>query len=341
MANIRIKDIAERLGISPATVSMALNDRPGVNANTRERVLALVKELNYTGTVGTVRKNATNQGVISLIIYKRYGRILADTQFFTDLLEALSDASLQEKYTLALTYCNGEENLRESINTALGANPSGVILLGTEMAEEDMGVFDILNVPMVVLDCDLMGSKYDTVTISNIDGIWQAARYLYNQGHRDIGYMRSSFAIRNFDQRLMGYEYALKSLAMPYKEDMVFFVEPTMEGAAKDVEEILSHGIKLPSAIIADNDLIALGAMRAMKQYGIRIPEDVAIIGFDDIPMAQMVEPPLASILVSRQALGHAAVELLLWRMDHPDEPRRRLSVGNAIRIRESAGTGK
>lgn len=333
MATVKIKDIADRLGISSATVSMALNDRPGVNAQTRQRVMELVKELNYTGTT---RKSIQNNGVISFLVYKRYGKILADTQFFADLIEAVEKAARHYDYTIALTYCTSKKELNSVIKPILAAQPEGIIILGTEMDEEDLNVFEEIDVPIVVLDSDLLGCPVDTVTIHNCDGIYKAVKYLKQQGHTDIGYLKSSFPIKNFEQRSMAFRFSMNKLNLDYDELKIFMVEPTIEGTCNDIHILLQQGITMPKAMIADNDLIAIGALKGFLQNGLKVPDDVSLIGFDDIPMASIFEPSLTTVNVSRKNLGYLAVEQLIWRIKNPNSPFRRSSIGTTLTIRNS-----
>ena len=333
MATVKIKDIADRLGISSATVSMALNDRPGVNAQTRQRVMELVKELNYTGTT---RKSIQNNGVISFLVYKRYGKILADTQFFADLIEAVEKAARHYDYTIALTYCTSKKELNSVIKPILAAQPEGIIILGTEMDEEDLNVFEEIDVPIVVLDSDLLGCPVDTVTIHNCDGIYKAVKYLKQQGHTDIGYLKSSFSIKNFEQRSMAFCFSMNKLNLDYDELKIFMVEPTIEGTCNDIHILLQQGITMPKAMIADNDLIAIGALKGFLQNGLKVPDDVSLIGFDDIPMASIFEPSLTTVNVSRKNLGYLAVEQLIWRIKNPNSPFRRSSIGTTLTIRNS-----
>lgn len=334
MANVKIKDIADKLGISSATVSMALNDRPGVNAQTKQRVMELVKELNYTGT--NTKKAPQNNGVISFLVYKRFGKIIADTQFFVDLIEAVEKAARHYNYTIALTYCNSQEELTSVIKPILAAQPEGIIILGTEMAENDLVIFEDIQVPVVVLDNDLLGCRVDTVTINNFDGIYRAINYLKSQGHTDIGYLKSSFLIRNFEQRSMAFRYSLERLDLSYDEHNIFLIEPTIEGACADIHSLITEKIVFPKALIADNDLIAIGALKAFIQAGINIPNDISLIGFDDIPMASIFEPSLTSINVSRKDLGYLAVEQLLWRINHIDAPYHKTSIATSLTVRKS-----
>lgn len=338
---ITIKDIAQQLNISPATVSLALNGRPGVNAQTRENVLELVKELNYTGHVGadklSKKKQGKNLGTIGFLVYKRYAKIITDSQFFTALISAVEGAAKTRNYTMLLTYCIGENEIVESLRLLKNSNLSGLLVLGTELSEEDAATFYHSNLPTVILDCDILGCELDTVTIHNKDGIFRAMKYLHELGHKQIGYLRSSFSIRNFAQRFFGYERCLEYFGLEQDKQKIFMLEPTLEGSCADVLELLKSGITFPPAIIADNDLIALGAMKAFSQRGIRIPDDVSIIGFDDIPMASFIEPQLTSIRVPCDDFGEVAVEQLLSRQENPHAITKKISVSTELKIRSSA----
>lgn len=340
MATVTIKDIAIKLKVSPATVSLALNGRPGVNEKTRESILALARELNYNGNIGENKtfKRKVKQSFenIGFLVYKRYGRVITDSEFFTALISSVEMAARAQNYTILLTYCIGDKEIANTIKLLKSSNLVGLLILGTELAEEDAELFYQLNLPVVILDCDILGCKLDTVTIHNEDGIWRGMKYLYDQGHREIGYLHSSFSIRNFEQRRLGYENCFEKFCLDRESQKIFMVEPTIEGTCADVCELVKQGIKFPSAIIADNDLIALGAMKAFAQCGIKVPDDVSIIGFDDIPMTSVIEPQLTSVHVSCETLGNLAIKQLLRRKKNPNDIPQRVSVSTSLNIRSS-----
>ena len=340
METITIKDIAKRLNVSPATVSLALNGRPGVNEQTREKVLTLAQELNYNGNIGEhktlKRKAQKNFGNIGFLVYKRHGRVITDSEFFTALISSVELAARTQNYTILLTYCIGDKEILNTIKRLRSSNIVGLLILGTELAEEDAELFYKLNLPIVILDCDILGCELDTVTIHNEDGIWRGMKYLYEQGHREIGYLHSSFSIRNFEQRRLGYENCLERFCLDRESQKIFLVEPTIEGTCADICELVNQGIKFPSAMVADNDLIALGAMKAFAQCGIKVPDDVSIIGFDNIPMTTVIEPQLTSVNVSCETLGKLAIRQLLRRKKNPSDIPQRISVGTNLNIRSS-----
>ena len=340
MANVKIKDLAKRLNLSPATISLALNGRPGVNEQTRKNILSLAQELNYSGNIGEnnklKRKARKNFGNIGFLVYKRYGRVITDSEFFTALISSVELAARSQNYTILLTYCIGDKEINNTIKLLKNSNLVGLLILGTELAEEDAELFYNLNFPVVILDCDILGCELDTVTIHNEDGIFRGMKYLYEQGHREIGYLHSSFSIRNFEQRRLGYENCLEKFCLEHEPQKIFMVEPTIEGTCADIYELIKQGIKFPSAIIADNDLIALGAMKAFAKCGIKVPDDVSIVGFDDIPMSSIIEPQLTSIHVSCEALGDLAIKQLLQRKIDKATVPKKISVNTTLNVRSS-----
>lgn len=340
MTTVTIKEIARRLKLSSATVSLALNGRPGVNKQTRESVLSLAQELNYNGNIGenktSKRKTQKIFENIGFLVYKRYGRVITDSEFFTALISSVELAARTRNYTILLTYCIGDKEIANTIKFLKNSNVVGLLILGTELVEEDVELFYRLNMPIVILDCDILGCNLDTVTIHNEDGIFRSMKYLYEQGHREIGYLHSSFSIRNFEQRRLGYENCLERFCLDRDTQKIFLVEPTIEGTCADICELVKQGIKFPSAIIADNDLIALGAMKAFAQCGIKVPDDVSIVGFDDIPMTSIIEPQLTSVHVSCEALGNLAIKQLLRRKKNSEAVPKRISVATSLNVRSS-----
>lgn len=334
MAAVTIKDIAEQLGVSPATVSLALNGRHGVNEDTRNSVLNLAKQLGYRSAAS--KRIASQLGNINFLIYRKSGRILTNTQFFTRLIEAVEKAARAHSCQLTIIYCNGQEQLSSCIDEAVAGQSLGILMLGTEMEQDDLPFVENAPLPIVVLDNELSGSTLDMVSIHNFDGVWRAVAYLFEHGWQDIGYLRSCVPITNFEMRYMAYAYALHHFGSELDTEKVYELAPTLEDAQKDMQRLLKQGAKIPRALIADNDLIALGAARALQEAGLRIPEDVALIGFDNIPLAEFFQPSLSSIEVSCKDLGQRAVEALLWRIKNSKATPQNTAIGTKLILRES-----
>ena len=192
-------------------------------------------------------------------------------------------------------------------------NPSvmGGILLGTELENADMQYFKGLDMPLVVVDNSLPLLPYSTVTMDNRSAIFSAVAHLAEQGHRRIGFLYNAMPSNNDRERRRAYEDALKFYGIPFEEELVYSVFPTMDGAMESVTAMLRQGQGFPRALIGNNDSIAFGALRAFQEAGLRIPEDISITGFDGLPLSSISQPPLTTVNVPCSELGAWAVRLL------------------------------
>jgi DNA-binding LacI/PurR family transcriptional regulator len=327
-----IKEIANRLQISSATVSMALNNRAGVNPDTKKKVLNLAEELGYTKSLSRRMNSLT--GMLGIVVYKKHGHVVADTQFFSELIQAIEHSARLLGFGISIIYCSGDNDLHRILEKWQGAPPNAALFLATEMT--DGSLLESIKIPTMLLDCNLRDFSSDKVLIDNEDGILKALRYLYEKGHREIGYFHSMYSIRNFEERGQAYRSGLADLGIPIREENIFLVPPSTEEAFDATYEMLKNGRKLPGACITDNDLIACGALKAIKKFGLSIPKDVSLIGFDDVPIAALVDPELTSIRVSREALGGLAVKQLIRRIEKGDAPFTKILVSTQLIERNS-----
>lgn len=334
---VKIKEIAKSMNISPTTVSLILNNRPGVGAETRERVLNYINE---NGLNVNTRKSAASGRSIGFFIYKKHGKVVSDTPFFSQVIEGIESEARKNGYNLSISYLKASPKGSQLANFLGQGLPGGVILLATEMDENDLTDFEQLNVPMVILDNCFADDHVDAVYIGNERGSSEAVSYLIHAGHREVGYLHSAVPITNFDCRSRGYRHALEAAGLPVKEDNIFLLDSTVDGACSDMKKYLEAGRRLPTAFFADNDLIAIGAMKALKEAGLRIPEDISIIGFDDMPYCAMAEPPLSTVQVYKQYMGEMAVRRLVEKMESTDSEGEYLKaeVGTQLVLRASVG---
>ena len=331
---IRVKDLAEMLGVSPATVSLALNNKAGISQATRQRVFDKLNELGYSDRIPAPA--AADPLNIRLVIYKKHGIVVSDTHFFSQVIEGINIETRRHGYNLLVTYISGQDNKEEQYRLACLPPCNGVILLATEMEEEDLAPFLGIELPIVLLDSYFERTDADCIVINNVQGASEAVHHLLELGHRSIGYLHSSIHINNFRERREGMEKALQSHGLKLPEEMVFSVEPSIEGAREGMMKYLSQPVKLPTALFADNDLIAIGAARAIREAGLRIPKDISLIGFDDMPVAEIMEPPLSTIYVPKQRLGMLAVQRLIRCMNGETEEVVKVEVKTRLVSRKS-----
>lgn len=327
MAGVTLRDLAEKLGVSAATISMVLNNKPGISEETRTRVLKEVEVSGYDvdRLFGSSKKQ---RGSIGFIIYKKHGMVVSDTPFFSVLTESIEQHAAAAGHNLSIRYISD----RPDIPDFGKLYPDGIILLGTEMDENDLRPFMDMSIPCVVLDNAFPLTEINTVSIDNCGGIYSAVKHLCEMGHREIGYMKSSIPIRNFLERYSGFTDCAELLDI--EMGSVVPLSSTMEGAYQDMKLWLESN-KPCAAYVADNDIIALGAVRALRERGYMLGRDVSVVGFDDLPFTRISEPPLTTVRVFNDALG-AAVFKRLADISADDFPFTHTLVGTELKVRGS-----
>ena len=183
----------------------------------------------------------------------------------------------------------------------------------------------------MLLDCAFEDLPFQCVLMENENAVAEAVRYLIAEGHTKIGYLYGSLRTRNFTCRANGYRRALLEQGLPIADSFQFEMPVSITGAYEAFGRILDEGREMPTAFFADNDMIALGAMQALQKYKYRVPEDISIIGFDDIAFSEVCAPGLTTIHVYKKELGQAAVRRLLELIRDPGQARMRIQVYNKL----------
>lgn len=329
---MKLREIAKTAGVSLTTVSLVLNGKPGVGKETRERICKLLRENGYP--VGEEKKAA--KGSICFLKYIRHAYLVnGNPGFVTQIMDAAEQACRRHGYDLQVVTFHAPEDI--DLDELLG-KPfiKGAILLGTELADEDMPAFVNLKKPLMVVDNALPRHSLNTVTMDNRQAIFSAVQHLCELGYQKIGFLYNSVPSGNDAERREAFEAALMHQGLRFDPELVYPIFPTMEGAYQSVRELLDAGTEFPSALVANNDSIAIGAMRALKDGGLRIPEDISIVGFDGLPFSALAEPPLTTVSVSCQDIGYWAVHLLLKAIDGHQQIPCKMAVGTRLEVRGS-----
>ena len=330
---VTAKALAAQLGLSESAVSLALNQKPGVSRETRKRVMDAAKAQGYDFS----RKNwSEKKGVICFALYKRSGAVVDDTPFFAALTDGVSTACRREGYECRICYLYEDDDLPDQIYTLSTARYAGIIVLATEMEEAAVKLFRSLKVPVVFLDAYFEKPEADFVLINNVQGAYLATTHLIRKRRAQPGYLRSAYPISNFDQRADGFFKAIREAGMSTSHSPVHRLTPSQAGAYADMKALLESGEKPADCYFADNDLIAIGAMQALKEAGYRIPEDIALVGFDDIPAAEYVNPPLTTVMVPKTFLGETAATRLIQRMEGKNTQPLKIEVATRLVLRKS-----
>ena len=309
---IRVRDIATKAGVSPATVSNALNGRPGVSKDNTRHILKLAEEMGYVGSKGG--KNTPEKSYMRLIMFKRHGLVVMDTQFFMELVESVERECQAEGHELIITHIHiaQDSDYKERIRAICAEECAGILLLGTEMYTEDLELFAHCASPLVALDNLFRHEQVHAVVMNNYDAGYRATNALYAAGHRRIGHITSMVEFSNMRYRRKGYEAAMHEHSLSMDDNSIWRVTPTLDGAYRDMRALLDSGRVPPTGFFAGNDIMAVGCMRALAEKGFAVPADVSLIGMDDLSICQFCTPPLSTIRVFRQEMGVTAVRTLL-----------------------------
>lgn len=306
------KELAQKLNISPAALSLILNNKAGVSEATRLRVIQEIKDLGYSHLLKIDSQSPNTSKNICFVVYKRHGKILDQHPFFLLIIKSIEKQAKKYGYNILFTIIDNKNSLEDEIDNLNEMNPEGIIIFATEMLEDDINYFKNLTAPFVFMDNDFSHLDINTISINNQMGTFNAVEHLVSMGHTKIGYLQSNTSINSFTQREQGYKSALSHFGIDLDPKYIFKINYSEEGSYQDFKQLLTQNIELPTAFISDDDTIASGAMKALLEKGISIPNDISIIGFNDRPVCTLTSPQLTSISVSKSVFGSEAVNLLV-----------------------------
>lgn len=338
--SITAKELAVKLNLSAAAVSMALNNKPGVSTATRKMITDAAAKYGYDFSRISEKKGLN--GSIYFIYFTKHGTIVADTPFFAEMLEGIGIECRSAGCRLRISCLSSEdETYEKQLEDLKVSDCIGIILLGTEMTADDFKPFHELGIPIVLLDNWFETVSCDAVTIDNFQGAYLAASYLIRKSKAQPGYLQSSYPIHNFAERSSGFFQAVKDYGMSVSKSPVFHLTPSVDGAYEDMLHLLADKGQTAPCYFADNDLIAVGAMKALKQSGLCIPEDVSIVGFDNVPVGNVIEPPLTTINVPKQYMGEMAARRLISVLHRPGQCPVKISVTTSLVKKGSVTSSK
>ena len=333
--SITAKELAARLGLSESAVSLALNDKPGVSRTTRRRVFEAARELGYDFSK-KASANMGKKGTICFAIYNKSGAVVSDTPFFSALTDGISMGCRKQHYGCVIRYLYEDDDIDDQVYTLSTMQFSGIVLLATEIGENTLKRFSRLNVPVVVLDAYFEKLDFNFILINNVQGAYMATEHLIKKRRTQPGYLRSDYWISNFEQRADGFYKAIRAAGMSTAKSQVLRLTPSQEGAYEDMKRLLNAGEKPVDCYFADNDLIAFGAVMALKEAGYRVPEDVAVVGFDDMPACEYMEPQLSTIMVPKLFMGETAAMRVIQLIEGYNTQPLKIEVSTKLVKRKS-----
>lgn len=323
------RELAEQLGISPAAFSLIINHKPGISEQTRQRVLAALDEMGLSHLVKDKKTAADDdsssaaasqvsssfpsyRGNLCFTIFKHNGVVMGHHPFFLLLMESIENRAREYGYNVMLRTLDSSADILEQILQLNHSGVEGVLIMATEMAEEELTYFKDLKIPHVFLDNDFTFDRVNSVSINNQMGTFQAIKHLSEMGHKQIGYIKSSNRISSWEERSIGFRNAAELLGVTLPSEYIFQVRYDEEGSYQDMLEILQKQPPLPSAFVFEDDVVAAGVCRALKEFGYRVPEDISLIGFNNRPICELTQPRLTSVDVPKNSFGVSGIDVLI-----------------------------
>lgn len=304
--NITIKDIAEKAEVSYATVSRALNGKYGVNPNTRARIISIANQLKY-------RPNAIARGLVKKQTYT-LGLVIPDitNPFFPEVARGIEDGAQEAGYSLFLCNTNWEETKEISyLGLLQEKRVDGIVI--APITDRGAALEQVLspNLPLVYVSRAPHDTRRSFVTIDDSRGGYMATEHLIEQGYTSIGFIGAPEGSLTVDDRLEGFKLAFAKYGRQVEERYMLFGDFKRETGYNLIQRLISSG-EMPRAVFAENDLLALGVIQGAREMGLAVPEDLAVIGFDDIPFASFPEVQLSTIGQPKYEMGKTAVEMLI-----------------------------
>lgn len=325
-----IKDIAKEANVSPATVSKALNSRHDVSEATRQRILDIAQALNFVPNA--MGKNLRTQKTENIgVIFCRESQPLSGNPFYSRVLEGVEAELAINNYNLILHLLPNDSDV--GIPKMIRERQVDGIILGGVMSQVFVDQLCNMNIPVVMVDPKIHLSDVSQVLIDNEHGAFQAVQYLTDKGHQRIGFISGDLDRLSFIQRFRGYKKALEYARIPFDQELVR--TGGLEKGYEHTEALLKMNGR-PTAIFAANDINAIYGYKAIKDLNFRIPEDVSVVGFDDIELSKIASPPLTTIRVYKEEMGSLAVRQLLQMVNKEHTNRVNAMIPTRLVERES-----
>jgi len=329
---VTLKDIAERAGVTAATVSMVINSKPNISETTRKKVLKIAKELNYYPNVIARGLATRKSNAIGVIVPN-----LASS-FVVRILQGIKSTNRDVDYTVQLFDTIGQKENESQLFQRLARERriDGVILISSSVTDEELAVFRDESVPCVIVArrCDAL----DSVFVNNMTGSQDAAEYLISKGHATIACVVCNKKNLPTAERVDGFKAGLSKKGVAFDPGLMFEVDDdTMEAGIAISGKIFSHTPRISAVFVPAGDMVAIGIVKEAKKKGMVLPRDLSVVGYDDLPAAEVVEPMLTTVRQPKLEMGDYAINMLVDKLEGRESGIKHKELPTKFIIRESA----
>ena len=330
--NLNIELVARKAKVSTATVSRTMNGVGNVRPETAKRVWDAVRALQYHPNASARSLGSGRSRILGLIISD------ICNPFFPDLVKSFEDAALARGYEILLTNTNYDpDRMARCAQRMLERRVEGVAVMTSEMDQGMMEELANRSIPVVCLDSGVVENRISSIRVQYPHGIAEAIQYLYDLGHRRIGFLSGPANLASARVRRSAFLKGLRKHHIAIEPELIQEGNHKIAGGEAAAHKLLALS-RPPTAILASNDLTAIGALRAIQQRGLRVPEDISLVGFDDIELSQLTGPPLTTIQLSRTEIGQKAFHALLTLLQGKSQRGEEYPVETHLVVRQSTG---
>jgi LacI family transcriptional regulator len=325
-----IHTVAKLAGVSIATVSRTINHVPSVNPKLAKRVWEVVKELDYLPNTQARALVSGRSRLLGLIVSE------ITNPFFPELIQGFEDVAVEQGYEILISSTNYDpERMKSCIRRMVERKAEGVAVMTFGIEEPLLGQLADRKVPLVFVDVGPEASGVSLLRVDYHHGIREGVQHLAALGHRDIAFVTGPLGLHSAHSRLSAFYRAVRECGIEIDPGRIVEGDHTMEGGMAAAEKLLT-GTRLPTAVMCSNDMMAIGVLHKAYRNGLRVPDDLSVIGFDNIHITQMTIPPLTTIQMSCFELARAAVMALKAHVE--GKPEREYSIDTKLVVRESTG---
>lgn len=318
MKRVSIKDVAKEAGVSTTTVSYVLNRHPGetISAETTQRVLDAAKRLNYVPNLNARSLSSRHTNLIGVVIPQTEPgkEFMFSNPFYGELLSAIEYTARKSGYHLLLSGTREDQNYA---SIAQNRGVDGIIIVGTYPGE-NLDTLRTIGVPIVLVDSYVTDSDFHTIGIKDREGARMATQYLIDKGHRDIAFISGSIREHGVNsKRYQGYCEAMQAAGLCVSKDALYLGTVDHEYGQQAAESYVRCG-KRQTAAFVTADILAMGFIKGLMEHNVRVPEEMSIVGFDDVYLAQMCYPSLTTVNQDIARKGQLAVQCILDTVENP-----------------------
>jgi len=330
---ITIKDVAKKAGVSPAAAARVVGGYGYVSTETRRKVQAAVRELGY-------RPNTIARSMVTKST-RTIGLVITDitNPFFAQLVRGIEDVTWQHGYTLVLANTDENREREQAVVYALQEKrvDAFIIVPASSQSAPHLEELFLQDIPMVLVDRAVNGLKVDTIMVDNEGGAYQAVRHLINLGHRRIGLILDNLDITTNKERMEGYRRALVERDLIVEQALIQSCQFTRQSAFELVSQMLRNSNR-PTALFTANNFMTVGATKAIQEAGLHIPQDIALVGFDDLEWNQLNCPQLTAVAQPVAEIGSIAAQRILSRLKGDSASPMEIRLKTTFIIRDSCG---